>query len=229
VRWETRFSSPELYQKSVKGYYRLISGVDQAVGRILSLLETLNLLDNTVILFTSDNGFFLGEKGLAGKWLMYEESIRTPLLIWDPRLPEDLRGKRRPEMTLNVDIAPTLLALAGVDVPLSMQGRDLVPLTTGKSIPWRTEWFYDHLFVHQRIPKTEGIRTERWKYIRYIDQDPIVEELYDLQSDSLEERNLVGSRKHLGTLDKMRARHQAWIGSFDAWRLDTPVPWEEPE
>ncbi|HEX28880.1 TPA: DUF4976 domain-containing protein [Candidatus Poribacteria bacterium] len=205
-RWQIRFSTPEKYQESVKGYYRLITGVDLALGRIWEALREMGFDGNTVILLTSDNGFFLGEHGLAGKWLMYEESIRTPLIVRDPRLPSSRRGRRRKEMTLNVDLAPTLLDLAGVPIPSAMQGRSLRPLIEGKEVRWREDWFYEHLFEHPRIPKSEGIRTSRWKYIRYVDYDPPYEELYDLANDPHEEHNVIGESDYSEVLSTLRRR-----------------------
>ncbi len=205
-RWRIRFSTPEKYQQSVKGYYRLITGVDDAVGQMLGALDEVGKLDNTVILFTSDNGFFLGEHGLAGKWLMYEESIRTPLIICDPRLPNSLRGRRRTEMTLNVDLAPTILELAGVPVPDAMQGKSLLPLLRDASNAWREEWFYEYEFSPERIPTCEGVRTKRWKYIRYTDFDPPYEELFDLQNDPGETENLIKSAQHKDILEYLRGR-----------------------
>ena len=97
-RWEIRFSTPEKYQESVKGYYRLITGVDVVTGRIRDELERLGLADNTVVMLLGDNGFYLGEHGIAGKWYGHEESIRVPLVIYDPRLPEDRRGQELEEI-----------------------------------------------------------------------------------------------------------------------------------
>lgn len=209
VRWERRFATPEMYQKSVKDYYRLVTGIDRVVGSIVAQLRQQDLADNTVIIFTSDHGFFLGEYGLAGKWLMHEESIRTPLLVHDPRLPKSARGQKRDEMVLNIDIAPTILQLAGVSRPEVMQGSSLLPLIQGKAVDWRNEWFYEHLFVHARIPKTEGVRTTRWKYIRYVESTPLYEELYDLQADPNELDNLATGTDHKARLEKMRGRWQA--------------------
>ncbi len=209
TRWEQRFITPEKYQKNVKGYYRLISGIDLAVGRIVTALMERGLHENTIIIYTSDNGFFLGERGLAGKWLMYEESIRTPLLIYDPRLPQSLRGKVREEMTLSIDIAPTIADVAEISPPASMQGRSLVPLTGSGNIAWRESWFYEHLYGHGgRIPATEGIRTQRWKYTQYIESEPMHEELFDLESDPQEQVNLVGSEDvgQQRTLNALRAQ-----------------------
>ena len=226
VRWKMEFSTPEDYQRSVKGYYRLITGVDVVVGRIRDSLERRKLLDNTVIIFTSDNGFFLGERELSGKWLMHEESIRTPLIIRDPRLPAAARGKRRREMTLNVDLASTILGIAGIAPSPHMQGRDLSPLVRAESPAWRSDFYYSHLFASKNIPKSEGIRNERWKYIRYIEADPLYEELYDLQGDPLEERNLARAGGHAPQVAAMRDRWKTWRSAVENWRPGTE--WRDP-
>ncbi|MGC8792662.1 MAG: sulfatase family protein [Bryobacteraceae bacterium] len=211
-RWAIRFSTPQLYQESVRGYYRLISGVDRVVGEIRHTLAELGLARNTIVVFTSDNGFYLGEHGLADKWLMHEESIRTPMIVYDPRLPQTWRGLRRREITLNIDLAPTLLELAGLAVPRSMQGRSLLPLLDPAARPpWRKDFFYEHTFTARGwIPRVEGVRTERWKYTRYLDTVPLFEELYDLAADPYEERNLAREPSSQSVLEAMRARHGAW-------------------
>jgi len=203
-RWNIRFSTPAKFQESVKNYYRLIYGVDVVIGKIRAELERLNLADNTIIILIGDNGFYLGEHGLAGKWFPHEESIRVPLLVYDPRAPKKLRGLARDEFALNIDIAPTILQLAGLTVPPQMQGQSILPLLKGKRTKWRTDFFYEHLFAHKTIPKTEALRTPRFKYARYIDFD--YEELYDLKSDPHETRNLAKDPKHSQTLISLRKR-----------------------
>ncbi len=224
-RWAVRFSTPPLYQESVKAYYRLITEVDTVVGRIREQLEKMGAADSTVILFTSDNGFYLGEHGLAGKWFMHEESIRVPLVVYDPRLERSRRGTRRSEMTLNIDLAPTILSLAGAAAP-PMQGRDLTPLIGGRSVKWRTEWFYEHLFAHAWIPRTEGVRTTEWKYTRYLDTQPLFEELYELRNDPLEERNLAREGGRPDQLAYFRERWKLWREALEAWPGDRP--WNDP-
>ncbi len=226
LRWKLQFATPEMYQRSVKGYYRLITGVDTMVGHLLNALKVRGFLDNTVLVFTGDNGYFLGEHGLSHKWYMYEESIRTPLVIWDPRLPAKVRGHRRKEMTLNIDLAPTFLSLAGVEIPACTQGRDLSQLVQGKSLPWREEWFYSHLYPSSRIPKSEGIRTDRWSYIRWIDRDPVYEELFDLRNDPHNIHNLAGSKQHERQLNALRERWEAWGASLGTWAANRR--WEDP-
>jgi arylsulfatase A-like enzyme len=110
--------NPESYQQHVRTYYRLITRADLALGRIMAAVEEAGLDRNTVIIYSSDHGSLLGAHGLVGKWLMLEESIRVPLIIRDPRLPAELRGKRCGEMALSIDLAPTMLALAGCRFPM---------------------------------------------------------------------------------------------------------------
>ena len=225
IRWERRFGTPERYQESVKRYYRLIYGVDVQIGRMLDTLQRKGWDDNTVIVFAGDNGFYLGERGQAGKWLMHEESIRTPLIIRDPRQKASA-GTTRDEMALNIDCAPTMLSLAGIEPPASTNGRDLTPLVRGESPAWRHEWFYEHLFEHSTIPKTEGVRGENWKYCDFIESDPHYEELYDLDGDPQEERNLASVSEHGGQLAAMRERARVWKENLEAWKPNEP--WQEP-
>ena len=210
IRWQIRFPTPEQYQESVKAYYRLISGVDDVVGRIVKKLKDKGLADNTIVLFHGDNGFYLGERGFAGKWYPHEVSLRVPLVVYDPRLPAAQRGTRRDQMALSIDLAPTILAMAGVEIPERMQGENLVPVLKGKSPAWRSEFFYEHLFNHKTIPRTEGVRDQRHKYIRFIDSDPLHEELYDLKNDPDEADSLAQKPEHAKTLAVMRKKWQSW-------------------
>lgn len=209
ARWAARFWGPARYQECVKGYYRLITEVDDEIGRIVAELAKRNLADNTVIIFTSDHGFYLGEYGFAGKWYAHDVSIRVPLIVVDPRQPEAREGARQSQLALNIDLAPTMLALGGGEIPAGMQGRDLRPLIAGENPDWRQEVFYEHHFAHPRIPPSEGVRTDRWKYMRFTNSDPLYEEMYNLAADPLEETNLATSPEHQGVLADLRARWQA--------------------
>jgi len=143
IRWHWRFDTPEKFQRMVRGYYRMITGVDIVIGRLVRELRKLDLFDNTVIFLIGDNGYFLGERGFAGKWLMHDVSTRVPFLIFDPR--SDLGGRTRQDMVLNLDLAPTLLDLAGLTVPEAMQGRSLRPLLAGFNKEWRDQVFTEQL------------------------------------------------------------------------------------
>ena len=191
VRWFDQFGTPELDQKSRKDYYRLITGMDRAVGEMIAALEARGLAERTVIVFTSDNGLLLGEHGLTGKWLMYDESIRVPLFVVWPGLPPARRGAQSKKMALNVDIAPTLLDAAGLPAPAGMQGKSLKPLVFGTPTAWRGDWFYEHHLVWPRIPMSEGVRRSRWKYVRFTSETPPYEQLFDLDFDPYEEQDIL--------------------------------------
>ena len=205
-RWFRRFDTPEKYQRMMKGMYRLITGVDGQVGRIVAELERRGLDDNTVIIFTGDNGIMIGEHGLTGIWLMYEGSIRKPLIIADPRLDQSRHGSTVEQMTLSFDCPVTMLDLAGVPVPAQMRGRSLVPLMRGETADWREDFFYEHLYERETIPKSEGVRTERFKYVRYFERNPLYEQLFDLEADPNEVTNLAEDPAYETTLRTLRAR-----------------------
>jgi arylsulfatase A-like enzyme len=215
LRWVSR---PEGLRDRIRDYYRLLAGVDAAVQRMLAALERLGLAEDTVVVFTSDNGILFGEHGLVGKWLMYEESIRVPLLLRDPRLPAEQRRRRVGEMVLNVDLAPTLLELAGLPTLPGQQGRSLVPLLRGEGRGWREAWLYEHPEHRSRLgylPALEGVRTRDWKYVRYLDPDSDAASLFDLRSDPREERDLASSperRPVLEELERLRLELRARLG-----------------
>ncbi len=225
IRWVRRFGTPDRWEESVKRYYALIHGVDIQIGRMLDQIASMGQLDSTVVIFTGDNGFFLGERGWAGKWYMHEESIRTPMIVRDPRLAHRA-GTRRSEMTLNVDVCPTILSAAGLEAPASMNGRDLMPLVRGESPTWRREWFYEHLFENPRVPKSEGVHAGDWKYFVFPESDPPHEEMYHLAVDPQETVDLARSADHGAALARLRSRRAAWTESLESWEIDRP--WSEP-
>jgi arylsulfatase A-like enzyme len=205
TRWFWRFDNPDKYQEMVKGYYRMISGVDAVIGRILDELRKSGQDQNTVIILSSDNGYFLGERGFAGKWLMHDVSIRVPLVLYDPRLSRSRQGTSREEMALNIDLPSTILDLAGQEIPESMQGKSLLPLLEGKGEGWREEIFCEHLWDLEEIPRSECIRTQSWKYIRY-PRHPDFEELYDLHTDPQEICNLALMEENQSLLRQLREK-----------------------
>ncbi len=200
---------PEAFQKELRAEYALISRADRAVGQICQALKEQGCDDNTVIIHLSDNGSMDGAHALEGKWLMYEESIHVPLIIRDPRLSAATRGRRQ-QMALNIDVAPTILALAGVPVPAGMQGADLQPLLRDAGAKGREDWYYEHTYTtgsgRRPIPQSEGVRTARWKYIRYTEPQPPVEQLFDLAADPREEKDLAHNLADAKTLAALRSR-----------------------
>jgi arylsulfatase A-like enzyme len=206
-RWHWRFDTPEKYQTMMKNYYRLATEVDTACGRLLAELRQQGVLENTLVIFTTDNGYFHAEHGLADKWYPHEESIRVPLIVRDPRLPADKRGTTNANFTLNVDLAPTLLAAAGIAAPARMQGRDLAPLYLAATPPaWRTEFFYEHATIRNIhfIPSSQALVRKDLKYFFWPDFDH--EELFDLQTDPGETNNVVAAPAYAARLAEMRTR-----------------------
>jgi len=134
-------------------------------------------------------------------------------VILDPRLPATTRGHRQ-QMALNIDLAPTILAMAGVAVPESMQGMNLQPILRDPKARGREDWYYEHLYKtppsRRPIPQSEGVRTDRWKYIRYTEPNPPREQLFDLKTDPLEEEDLAGDPAHADNLSELRARCEAY-------------------
>jgi arylsulfatase A-like enzyme len=206
ARWHWRYDTPEKYQHSVKGYYRMISEVDAEIGKIRKALEEKGLAENTVIILMGDNGYFLGERQLAGKWLMYDNSLRVPLIVFDPR---EKGGKRVDSFALNIDVPYTILDLAGISQPQSWQGASL----NSPKLANRKEFLTEHLWQTPIIPPSEAIRTERWKYFRYIN-DPMHEELYDLSVDPLEKINLANDPDHQKVLLELRGKLEKQIGVY---------------
>jgi arylsulfatase A-like enzyme len=204
-RWKWRFDTPERYQESMKNYYRLASEVDATCGRVIDELRAQGVLDRTLVIFTTDNGYFHGEHGLADKWYPFEESIRVPLIVWDPRMPAAQRGTTNDARTLNVDLAPTILTAARITPPAGMQGHDIAPLYLDAHPPaWRSEFYYEHPMLTSRdfIPASEAVVRDRWKYIFWPDWG--VEQLFDLERDPREERDLAGDTAYAAQLEAMR-------------------------
>ena len=180
------------YQQYMRDYLATVLAVDENIGRLLNYLEKIGELDNTIIVYTSDQGFFLGEHGWFDKRFMYEESMHTPLIM---RLPRGLNKRGDiPQLVQNIDYAPTFLELAGVSVPEDMQGVSLVPLLKGESPDdWRHSLYY-HFYEYpaeHAVKRHYGVRTERYKLIHFYN-DIDVWELYDLKEDPSEMNNLYG-------------------------------------
>jgi arylsulfatase A-like enzyme len=198
VRGKPLFSTPELYQETVKNYYRLITGADEVVGKMMAKLKSLGIDKNTIIIFMGDNGFYLGEHGLEGKWYGHEESIRVPMIIYDPRLPQNKTGIKSTQIALNIDVAPTILNMAGVKIPATMQGMDLE--NPAKA---RDYFFYEHTYDKSpKIPQSEGIVTKDFKYLNYIEHN--YEELYNVKTDPHETKNLAADPKYKQKLNELR-------------------------
>ena len=202
-RWDT----PEKYQTNIRAYFRMISGIDRVIGRVLGELKSRGLDDNTIVIYTGDNGYYMGQRGFAGKWSHYEESLRVPLIVHDPRQGKSLRGKVVDEMALNVDLAATMLEMAGVNVPAHHTGHSLAGLIEGRQPnKWRQDFFCEHLMNNKAIPKWEGVRAQRYVYARYFQQKPVYEFLHDLKTDPDQLKNLASDPGSADVLKTMRKR-----------------------
>lgn len=218
VRWQYRYSTPEMYQRMIKRYYRAISGVDKAVGKIYEKLEQVGMADNTVIIYMGDNGYNLNERQLAGKWFGWEEDLRVPLIVYDPRN-KHAKGKEIEQMVLNIDIPSTIIDMAQAPIPETYQGNSFVPLLKGASnTPWRDEFFFEHMYQPKRvfIPPTVGIRTEKWKYVDFYKND--FQQLYDLVNDPEEKVNLIDKPEHQDTVKALSDKVDHYIQKYEAQR-----------
>ncbi|MDD7985244.1 sulfatase-like hydrolase/transferase [Lentisphaera marina] len=213
-RYYWRWNTEQKYQTNMRAYYRMVTGIDQAIGRFLQALEDKGLADNTIIVYSADNGFYLGNRGFAGKWSHYEESLRVPLIIMDPRLPKSKRGQVVDSIALNLDLPATFLDWAGVDIPERYQGRSLQGLVnTGTSKDWRTESFHEFFSGRSVNPAFEGIRNAEYKYVRYFDHGNY-EFLHSLKNDPNELVNLANNPEYKEILEDMRLRADQKIKAY---------------
>lgn len=190
------------FQRYMKDYLACIHSVDQNIGRVLDYLEENDMLENTVIVYTSDQGFYMGEHGWFDKRFMYEESFRTPLLV---RLPKSMKQKKEvDQLVQNIDYAPTILELAGVTVPSDMQGESMIPLMKGNKKAGRKSLYY-HFYEStddHSVSKHYGVRNKRYKLIHFY--DPIdTWELYDLKKDKNEMKNVINDPSYAKVLNNM--------------------------
>jgi arylsulfatase A-like enzyme len=228
------------YDSTVAAYYGLITGIDAAVDMIRETLELEGLDKNTVIIFTSDNGFNTGSHGFGDKVLSYEEASKAPLIIFDPRLPAEMNNKASEAITGNIDIAPTILALASEPAPDDIDGKSLLPLLTNPTGKIR-----DYLplfnFFGTEVAQSMAIVTPEWKFIPWYYGEGMkpTEELFDLAGDPYEMTNLSSDSKHSGVIARMRSHYDAELAALDKKLIrgkgyeDYPVlssrtiPWEE--
>ena len=203
-RFFWRWNTNERYRTNMQAYLRMVSGIDNAIGRFLKALEKQGLAENTIIVYTADNGYHMGNRGFAGKWSHYEESLRVPMVVYDPRVKGKARGQVRQESVLNLDLPSTFLSWAGVEIPKRYQGKTFAKLISDSNpSSWRKYTFHEHFAVRHRIPAFEGMRGGRYKYVRYVDEKNY-EFLHDLKIDPDERINLASNPKYLKTLKKMR-------------------------
>jgi N-acetylglucosamine-6-sulfatase len=225
------------YEDFVRGYYATLLSVDESVGRVLRALEETGRLDDTIVVFTTDNGYLLGEHGALDKRAMWEESIRVPMLVRYPRLFR--AGRVVKEMVLHLDLAPSLLDLCGARPIEGAHGASWRRLARGDASGWRTSFLYEYNYEKQfpYTPNVRGVRTDRWKFVRYPHGDGGPDrwkaELYDLAADPLETRNLADDPAHAARRAELEAellRLQRETGGLpDRMPLDEGIKQTLPE
>ncbi|MCH2162400.1 MAG: DUF4976 domain-containing protein, partial [Phycisphaerales bacterium] len=205
------------YQRYAKDYLACVAAVDTGVGRILDRLDELGLAEDTIVIYTSDQGWYVGEHGWYDKRWMYEESFRTPFIA---RWPGHIKAGSTSEALLqNIDLAPTLLDIAGIDAPERMHGESFLPVlaNNGKAPEdWRDALYYRYYesMGPHRVPKHDGVRTDRWKLIWFPEVDPDGDgprgpgchELYDLASDPDEMTSLADDPSHAEVMNGLKTR-----------------------
>ena len=195
-------------------YCETLLSVDDSIGRVIKYLEDNNLAEDTLVMYMGDNGFVFGEHGLIDKRHMYEESMRVPFLAWCPGMIKP--GTVIEELIQNIDIAPTILDVAGLETPDRMDGKSFLPILQGKKIPWRDAAFYEYYWERNfpQTPTTHGVRTDRYKYIHYHGIWDI-DELYDLKEDPKEMNNLIDSPEHQKLVEQLNGRMFDWLEKTD--------------
>ncbi len=207
VRYYWRWDTPEKYEVNMKAYYGMISGIDHLVGEILVALEQQGLEKNTIIIYSSDNGFYMGDRGFAGKWSHFDESIHVPLIIYDPRKRNRSEITTNDHFVLNLDIPATILNVANAPIPETYEGKSLMTFFAQKSPEsWRQDFFCEHLMDHPQLPKWEGVRNAQYQYARYFEQDPTYEFLHDLETDPDQLKNIADEQGSEAALKTMRKR-----------------------
>ncbi len=207
VRYYWRWDTEEKYQTNMRAYYRMISGYDNVMKRVIATLKEKGLDDNTIIIFSADNGYYMGNRGFAGKWSHYEESLRVPMVIYDPRKSEEERGKISDKMALNIDIPATILDYAGLSQPKSYHGNSLLPIVNDTPLEtWRSDFLCEHRMEHPEIPKYVGIRGEQYVYANYYEQIPPFEYLHDLKKDPNQLENLINDPAYAEILQELRTK-----------------------
>lgn len=214
-------------------YCETLLALDEGIGSVLNTLVETGLDQSTVVFYMGDNGFSLGEHGLIDKRHMYEESMRIPLLVYAPEFLKP--GTKVPELVQNIDIAPTILGLAGIETPKHMDGKSFLPLLKGEKVEWRDSVFYEY-FWERTFPHTPtmfGIRTNKFKYVTYHGVWDI-DELYDIENDPEEKSNLINKAEYQNLIKEFNKKVYDWLESTDGmqillkrdvgWRADKRKP-----
>ncbi len=206
------------FEKFYRDYCETLKGVDDSVGRVLEYLDENNLSESTLVIYMGDNGFSFGEHGLIDKRQFYEESVKVPLLVRCPEIFEGMPENKK--MIQNIDIAPTILEVAGLKPPSHMRGKSFLPLLKNKEVVWRDKIFYEYYWEYDfpQTPTMHGVRTDRYKYIRYHGIWD-TNEFYDLQEDPNEMNNLIESPAHQKIIKQLANEIYDWLESSKGMQI----------
>jgi arylsulfatase A-like enzyme len=216
-RYYWRWDTPEKYRVNMRALYRMLAGMDRIVGRVLTTLKEKGLADNTIVIYSADNGYYMGDRGFAGKWSHYDQSVHVPLIVYDPRVRSNLRGRSLDPWVSSLDIPATILNLANIPVPEKYQGMSLCPWLEGRTPShWRKEIYSEHYSGGANLPHWYGVRNDRYTYAHYFEQN--VELLYDRQKDPTELTDVAGVSEYRNVLEDLRRRSQAYQDRYTAAR-----------
>lgn len=211
---------------------RAVHAIDLMLGNLRTFLKEIGEDKNTIIVFCSDNGLFLGEHGLGGKTILYDESVHVPMIVYSPFFTDKTKGKTLDDLVVGQDIPATILEMCGVKTPTSYQGKSILPLIAGENKNWREDIFLENLFTDQGYPRQEGVRSKQFKYIRSFSKEndrnkyvpnqsvetnekPIYEELFDIIKDPKEQNNLAGNKDYIKILNEYRERCKTLVSELN--------------
>jgi arylsulfatase A-like enzyme len=203
-RYFWAYDTPEKYRTNMRALYRMLAGMDRIVGRVMASLAEKGLDDNTIVIYTADNGYYMGDRGFQGKWSHYDQSLHVPLIIYDPRMKSELSGRVLNETVVNLDIPATILDFAQLPIPKKYQGASLTPFVNGEKIEnWRTDFYCEHHAGNKnQIATWFGVRDNRYTYANYYEDR--IELLYDRNVDPTELLNLANDAQYQGVLERLR-------------------------
>jgi arylsulfatase A-like enzyme len=216
-------SNPKKLKQKKLSMSRAVYSIDKFMGDLRAYLTSIGEADNTIIVFSSDNGLLLGEHGLGGKSILYDENVHVPLIVYSPHFDNKVKGQQISELVVGQDIPASILDLAGLKSPDTYQGESFIPLIKGENVDWRKEVFLENLFTDQGYPRQEALRTKEYKYIRsfsktedrnkYLPEHtvktgelPIYEELFHIKSDLKESNNLATNPEYKSVLEYFRTQ-----------------------
>jgi len=205
TRYFWGYDTPEKFRVNMRALYRMLAGMDRIVGRVTTALKEKGLDENTIVIYSADNGYYMGDRGFQGKWSHYDQALHVPLIVSDPRMKPELRGRVLKETATSLDIPATILDFAGVPVPKKYQGATLTPLLDGQMPKdWRTDFYCEHHGDAAKIATWIGVRDNRYTYANYYDNK--AELLYDRERDPTELTNVANDPEYQAALKKLRQR-----------------------